>query len=288
MKRDAIALCALAALLQAGCIYPAERGKMLEERVDRLEASEKDLEQDLKKQKNRIEEQVAQVQAALEKLEKTAHRTGADIGVQVEQLQTDVAKLRGQVEQYQFQIAELQAALDKLRTAPAAAAATSKDGATATEPGDGKKPDAKKPEPEKPTDRKAFAELVEKTVAEDAAAGRKLAEEWLRKFPKPDAAADAKLWAPVAARVHYAMGSAFMTLKDPRAALSEFGEIVKNHGKSEQAPEALLKSADCFAALKMNEESRLALEEILNSHPKSEAAKTAKTRLAELKKSKKK
>ena len=38
----------------------------------------------------------------------------------------------------------------------------------------------------------------------------------------------------------------------------------------------------------MTEESRLALEELVKSYPKSEAAKTAKTRLAELDKAKKK
>ncbi|HYI01335.1 tetratricopeptide repeat protein, partial [Hyalangium sp.] len=54
------------------------------------------------------------------------------------------------------------------------------------------------------------------------------------------------------------------------------------------APEAYLRSSDCFGKLKMTEESRLALEELVKSFPKSEAAKTAKTRLAELDKAKKK
>lgn len=283
MNRLRLGLLPLLAL-PLGCIYPAERGRMLEERFDRLESNTKDLEQDLKKQKNRLDDQVAQVQAALGKLEKTAHRTGADMGVQMEQVQTDLAQLRGQVEQYQHQIAELQAALDKLKAAPPAPAA---DPGVSGE-GTAKRPEDKpaKKEPEKPTDRKAFAELVEKTLADEPAAGRKLAEEWLKKFPKPDSAAEAKGWAPLAARVHLALGSAFMAQKEPRAALAEFGEIVKNFGKSEHAPVALLKSSDCFASLKMHEESRLALEEIINAYPKSEAAKEAKGKLEALKKSK--
>jgi TolA-binding protein len=267
--------------LPLGCLYPAERGRMLEERLDHLEADKKELETALKAQKNKLDEQVAQVQAALDKLEKTAHRTGADIGVQMEQVQGDLSQLRGQVEQYQHQLTEIQAALDKLKSAPVA---------TGKEPGDTpeKKPDAaKKPEPtEKPTDRKAFAELVEKTLADDVPAGRKLAEEWFKKFPKPDAAKDVAAWAPSAAKVHYLLATSHMAQKDCRSALSEFGEIVKSFSKSDQAPEALLKSSECFAALKMNEESRLALEEIVNSYPKSEVAKDAKARLAELKKPK--
>lgn len=278
-----LTLCALAALATAGCLYPAERGKMLEERIDRLESDKKDLEQELKKQKAKQDEQAASLQASMEKVEKTSNKTTAEVGVQVEQMQTELTQLRGQLEQFGHQAGELQSAFDTFKAAVPAPQAT-------PEPApDAKKPDAKKPEPiERPADRKAFAELVEKTCETDPAAGRKLAEEWLRKFPKPDASAEVKGWAPLAARVHYALGSVFMTQKEPRAALSEFGEIVKNHGKSDQAPDALLKSADCFAALKMNAEAKLALEEIVNSYPKSEAAKAAKAKLAELKKPKKK
>ncbi|HEY3447810.1 MAG TPA: tetratricopeptide repeat protein [Myxococcales bacterium] len=286
--KTTLALCVLAASL-GGCLYPAERGRMLEERLDRLEADKKDLEQDLKKQKAKLEEQITQVLGTLEKVEKSTNKTGADVTAQVEQLQSELASLRGQLEQFGHQAGELASAFDKLKSAtpppPPEPVADAKDG---KEGKDGKKPEDKPKPPERPADRKGFAELVEKTCAEEPAGCRKIADEWLRKFNRPDAAAEVKGWAPLAARVHYALGSSFMDQKEPRAALSEFGEIVKNHGKSEQASDALLKSADCFAALKMVEESRLALEEIVNSYPKSEAAKAAKTKLAELKKPKKK
>lgn len=271
----------LAALL-GGCLYPAERGRMLEERIDRLEADKKDLEADLKKQKAKLDEQIAAVLASIEKVEKSANKTGADATAQVEQLQADLAQLRGQLEQFGHQATQLASAFDSFKAAtpppPAEpAVAEGKDGK------DAKKPEEKPKPPERPADRKEFALLVEKTCTEEPAGCRKIADEWLRKFPKPDAS-EVKAWAPLAARVHYALGSAFMDQKEPRAALSEFGEIVKNHGKSDQAPDALLKSSDCFAALKMVEESKMALEEIINSYPKSEAAKAAKTKLAELKK----
>jgi TolA-binding protein len=271
-------LCALA-LLPLGCIYPAERGKMLEERVDRLDEQRRELETEIKAQKNKLDEQVAQVQEALEKLEKAAHRTGADMGVQLDKVQADLMQLRGQVDTYTHQLTEMQAALDKLKAAPPSTA-------TADKPGKEPETPAKKAEPDKPTDRKGLAALVEKTLVDDPTSGKKLAEEWFKKFPKPDSVAEQKGWSPLAARVHYQLGSALMGLKDWRAALAEFEDIYKSFGKSEEAPEALLKSSECFAALKMSEESRLALEEIINAYPKSEAAKTAKTRLAEMKKAK--
>jgi TolA-binding protein len=63
--------------------------------------------------------------------------------------------------------------------------------------------------------------------------------------------------------------------------------VVQDYPKSPSAPEAFLHSSECFKKLKMHEESRLALEELVKGHPKSEAAKTAKARLEELDKKKK-
>ena len=54
------------------------------------------------------------------------------------------------------------------------------------------------------------------------------------------------------------------------------------HGKTRSAPNAYLRSADCFHKLKMNDESKIALEEVMKQYPKSDAAKTAKTKLIEL------
>jgi TolA-binding protein len=64
--------------------------------------------------------------------------------------------------------------------------------------------------------------------------------------------------------------------------------VLEEHPKSSSAPDAYLHSSDCFKKLKMQEESRLALEELVKNYPKSDAAKTAKARLAELDKAKKK
>lgn len=252
----------------SACFYPAERGKMLEARVDRLESDKKELELALNKQREKLEKQVEaqviEVQKALEKLERSAHRTGADIGVQVEQVQTDLGTLRGQVDQYVYRLAELEAQLTAIKDAEAKLQ-QQKDAEIA----------AKKPEPvERPTDKKAFAELVSKKLADHPPTGRELAVEWLKKWPKD----------PLAARVHFELGSSYASDKDWRPALAEFRDIVMNFSKSDKAPDALLKSSECFAGLAMKEEARIALEEILHTYPKSEAAKTAKVRLASMKK----
>ncbi len=141
--------------------------------------------------------------------------------------------------------------------------------------GKGEEPAKKRSEPiERPTDKKAFAELAMLKLQEDPPAGRDLASEFLKKWPKD----------PSAAKMHLGLGNSWFDKKEWRVALSEYGEIVKNFARAPEAPAALLKSSDCFASLKMTEEARVALEAIVNDYPKSEAAGPAKTKLVELKK----
>ena len=67
-----------------------------------------------------------------------------------------------------------------------------------------------------------------------------------------------------------------------REALYEYGKVIQEFTKTRSAPDAYLRSADCFKKLKMVAESKIALEELLKQHPKSDAAKSAKVKLQEL------
>jgi TolA-binding protein len=279
----------LLAPLSSGCFYPADRGKMMEERIDKLEATNRELEEALRRQKDRLEaqipkldEKVKEVENALSLLDKAARRTGADMGVQMEQLSQDLNGLRGQVEAYQHRIDELDAQLKALKDAPPKPAVADKgDKSDKGDKADNGEPKKKPVEAvEKPADKKAFAELVLEKLDSEPATGRELASEWIKKF------GTAKDAASLAAKVHLALGKSYADQKDHRAALSEYQAVLKDFSKSEQAPEALLQASESFAALKMNEESRLALEELTNTYPKSDAAKTAKQKLEALKKSK--
>lgn len=255
-------LIAAVVLPLAGCFYPASRGKALEQRLDRMDSEKAELAAAVEQQRQRLESEVAakvaEVEKALEKLEKSARRTGADMGVQLEQMQQDVSALRGQVDQYLYRISQCEAQLQALKDSAKQA------------------PSEAKPL-ERPADKKAFAELVTAKLHDDPGLGRTLAGEWLRKWPRD----------PLAAQVHLQLGSSYAADKDYRAAIAEYGEIFKDFPKSEIVPDALFKSAECFLALKKRDEAKLALEEIVNSHPKSSVAKPARAKLAELKKQKK-
>jgi TolA-binding protein len=255
---------AATAALCLACIYPADRGKLLEQEVRALKADRDRHQEEIDAQRQQLSGKVIEVSTALEKLDKASRRSGADIGVQVEQMQTDLAQLRGQVEEYVHRVGELEKAV-----------ALTRDQQDAVAAGKGEEPPRKRSEPvERPTDKKAFAELALVKLAEDAPAGRDLGTEFLKKWPK-----DA-----LAAKIHLALGNSWFDKKEWRVALSEYGEIVKNFAKAPETPGALLKSSDCFASLKMPEEARVALEAILSDYPKSEAAAVAKTKLGDLKK----
>ena len=110
--RRLVLLAALAAL--PGCFYPANRGKALETKVDKLGTDNAQLNRELKRDQGEagsdrapIDEKVGEVTKAMESLDKAARRSEADIGIQFQKTVEDLAQLRGQVETYLFKIGEL-------------------------------------------------------------------------------------------------------------------------------------------------------------------------------------
>ena len=109
---------ALAAVLLGGCFYPADRGRLLEAKVDKLTDQNAQLEAELKDAREnlfkKMDAKIAEVQKALDSLDRAARRSDADIGIQIQKATEDVAQLRGQVETYLFKINDLQTQLSKL------------------------------------------------------------------------------------------------------------------------------------------------------------------------------
>jgi tol-pal system protein YbgF len=264
----------LFALLVAlpGCFYPADRGRALEAKVDRLGAETAQMQAELKEARAqlsatlpKIDEKVAEVTKALQGLDTAARRKDADIGIQLQKSVEDLAQLRGQVETYLHKITELETALgeqDKKLTAF--------QGAEAVKEAEAKK---KAEELQRPTDKKEFLALAQdKARAGDVALARQLYTEFMKKWSKDPLVGDA----------HYGLGETYFSESRCREALFEYGKVVQEHPKASTAPDAYLRSSECFTKLKMKDESRMALEELVKSYPRSAAAKTAKERIAEL------
>lgn len=277
--RRLVLLALLAAL--PGCFYPADRGKALEARVEKLDADNAQLKAELKEAREqlaatlpRIDEKVAEVTKALKGLDSASRRSSADIGVQMQKTVEDLAQLRGQVETYLHKIGELEAALAR-NAEEAERRLLALKGPDALKEADAR---LKAHALERPKDKKAFLALAqEKARGGETLVARQLYAEFLKKWSKDALVGEA----------HFGLGETYFAEDKCREALFEFGKVLQEFPKTASAPEAYLRSSDCFKKLKMAEESRLALEELVKNHPKSEAAKTAKARLAELDKAKK-
>ncbi|WNG38687.1 tetratricopeptide repeat protein [Archangium violaceum] len=275
-----LALIALPLAL-SGCFYPADRGRALETRIEKIDASNAQLQEELKQTRAqldatlpRIDEKIAEVSKALQSLDTASRRTGADIGIQLQKTVEDLSQLRGQVETYLHKIGELETALAQTNEATEKRLLALK-GDEALKEAEARK---KAEELKRPTDKKEFLALAqEKAKGGDVAVARQLYSEFLKKWPKDALAAEA----------HFGLGETYFAEDKCREALFEYGKLLQEYPKADSTPSAYLRSSDCFKKLKMQEESRLALEELVKGYPKSDAAKTAKTRLAELDKAKK-
>ncbi|WP_224366195.1 tetratricopeptide repeat protein [Hyalangium versicolor] len=275
-------LAVLSLVLLSGCFYPASRGRALEAKVDKLTADNTRMNEELKQAREqlaatlpRIDEKVVEVTKALESLESGSRRNDADIGIQLQKTVEDLANLRGQVETYLYKIGELETGIGKLTTD------AEKKQLTQQGPDALKEAEAKKQAEtlKRPEDKKEFLALAqEKAKAGELPLARQLYSEFMKKWAKD----------PLMGEAHFGMGETYFTEDKCREALFEYGKVIQDFAKTPSAPQAYLRSSECFAKLKMTEESRLALEELVKSFPKSEEAKTAKARIAELDKAKKK
>ncbi len=272
MKRLTIAVC-LAAVFASACFYPASRGKALEDKAALQEQELKDLQQKLAATLPKIDEKIAEVTKALESLDRVSRRSDADIGVRLQKNVEDLAALRGQVETYLFRIAELEKAVKKQEESTDQRLAELQG----SDAGKAAAARRKFDELHKPADPKLFLALADSKSKEgDYVLSRQLYDEFMKKWPRD----------PLIGEAHFGRGETFYAEDKCREALAEYGKVIADYAKSPSAPSAYLRSGDCFGKLKMKEEARLALEELIKNYPRSNAAKEAKARLAALNKTK--
>lgn len=256
-----LVLCVLG-LGAAGCFFPADRGKLLEGKVDVTSEDVRRLQTALRDTQDKLERTTARLQEALAQLDTSSRTTGANIGVKVDSAIQDVAMLRGQLEASQHRVQELEQRLEE-KLAPGASPS-----------GAGAAAEPKEKELKRPDDPKEFLKLAdEKAKAGEVELTRRLYNEFLKRWPRDEGAGEA----------HFGLGESYLAEKKCREALYEYGKVIQDHPKARSAPPAYLRSSECFRELKMVAEAKLALEEVIKQHPRSDAAKAAKQRLIELK-----
>lgn len=191
-------------------------------------------------------------------------RSLLELNNQLEELRKELAVLRGSDEQLLREVAELQR--------------RQKDAGQALDDR------LRRLEPVKVTvDGQDFLAMPEETRAFDEAMAQLRGGEFdraavsmsafLRRFPDSGYAPALRFW----------LGNALYGKRDHKEAVAVFRAFLAGSPNHPRAPEALLAMANSQAEMKDVKGARATLQELLKSHPSSEAAQAARQRLASLK-----
>lgn len=271
MTSRLLLVAALAAL--SGCFVPLERGRQMELRLDRLEEDASDASKRLDEQRTvfkdritKVDAKLAEVQKKLDELNQAARRSGADLSVGLDKVREEVARLRGDLEVGQHQVAQVEKSVEKLRADTEGKLAALK-GAGALDQFEARKKIAAL---ENPEDRAAIVALGER---EEAAGNHGVAleifEQVVSRWPTDPKAGDAGFRA----------GQILLAQKKWRDAILALGRVAEGFPKSERAPEALTGVADAMVELGMTEDAKGVLQQVVEKYPKTPAAKKARESL---------
>jgi len=191
-------------------------------------------------------------------------RSLLDLQTQIEGLQVQIAKLRGQNEQLVRDVSELQQHQKEISQ--------------------GVDERLRKFEPSKVTlDGQEFvadpAETQDFEAAMAVFRASKFADAqnsfgaFISKYPRSGYGPSARFW----------LGNAQYATRNYKDAVTNFKTLLANAPNHARAPEAALSIANCQMELKETKGARKTLEDLIRVYPSSEAAATAKERLARMK-----
>ena len=258
----------------------------------------------------RIVQMQRQLEDRLALLEQQAKSGGlADLGTQLQLLQGDLAKLRGQIEVITYELeqsqkrqrdlyVDLDSRLRKIEASPALATPPAGVGApdavTPAAPAPGA-PNAGTLPPQGAPAGAGFgpappAAAVAPPVrnSNDAVGEQRAYDAALDHFKRGDyqgaiggfgAFVKAYPRSPLTSSAQYWIGNAQYAKRDYRASITTQRQLLKDYPDSSKAPDALLNIASAQADLGDNAASRKTLEELIAKYPKSDAGTRAKQRL---------
>lgn len=187
-----------------------------------------------------------------------------DLVNQIEALRSELAQLRGQNEQLARDVAELQRRQkdvlgnvdERLRSLEPLKVSV-----------DGQEFVAQ------PDEKTAFEAAMEVLRATEFDRAAKLYAQFLTRYPQSG-------YVPLAL---YWQGNAMYATRNYKPAIESYRKLLAQAPKHPRAPEALLAVANCQLELKDAKAAKTSLQELVKTYPQSEAAATARDRLARLK-----
>ncbi|HSU44641.1 MAG TPA: tol-pal system protein YbgF [Casimicrobiaceae bacterium] len=226
----------------------------------------------------------------------------ADIANQLQLLQADVAKLRGQVEVVTYELeqsqkrqrdlyVDLDTRMRKLESAATERSAPATPGAAA-EPGS---PGAVPSEPAAPPPAAVaapppgpVAALPPARNSADGVAEQRAYDAALDHFKRADYAGAINAFngflksyprSPLASSAQYWLGNAQYARRDFRGSIATQRQLLKDYPDSGKAPDALLNIASAQTDMGDTAAARRTLEQLIRDYPKTDAATRAKQRL---------
>ncbi len=189
-----------------------------------------------------------------------------DLPRQIEALQADVRRLRGELDQAQYeaqsaktQQRDLYADLDRRlqavesRAAAAPGAAGAAGGAAAG-------------------DREAYQQALDALKTRDYARAEQVLREFPQQYPQSMLLDNAKYW----------LGETYYVQRKYPEALQSFQRVLREHPDSAKTPDALLKAGYCEYEQKRWREARAFLNRVVRQYPDAPAAAPARERLAKM------
>ena len=205
-----------------------------------------------------------------------------DLFNQVEQIKSDIARLRGQVEVVTYELeqaqkrqrdlyVDLDTRLRKLETAASSAEAPPSNPPTA---GNAPSPPGVAPPPQRPVsdpaaEQRAYDAALDQFKRSDYMGAIANFSTFVKNYPQSALAPSAQYW----------MGNAHYARKDYRASISAQRALITTYPTSPKVPDALLNVASAQSDLNDNAAARRTLEELIAKYPQTEAATKAKQRL---------
>ena len=227
----------------------------------------------------------------------------ADIANQLQLLQADVAKLRGQVEVVTYELeqsqkrqrdlyVDLDTRMRKLESAAAAERSAAAAPGTAPEAGapGAPPPEAAAPPPVAATapppgpvaalpptrnstdgvaEQRAYDAALDQFKRGDYAGAINGFNAFLKSYPRSALASSAQYW----------LGNAQYARRDFRGSIATQRQLLKDYPDSGKAPDALLNIASAQADMGDSTAARRTLEQLIRDYPKTDAATRAKQRL---------
>ena len=275
MKRSRLRarLAPLAVLLFAAQLAAPARGALFDDDEARRRI------EDLKNRVDLVERSLAQRLDALE-----AKAAGlADLFRDVEQIKSDIAKLRGQYEVLTYELEQAQkrqrdlyldldGRVRKLEGGPGAPGAATSPGA-APPSGDAGAPAAAAGPPvaaDPASEQKSYDAALEAFKSGNFSTAVGSFQAFIRAYPKSPLAPSAMYWA----------GNAQYAQREFRAAIATQRQLIATYPDSQKVPDALLNIASCQVELGETPAARRTLEEVVAKYPTSEAATKARQRLS--------